>query len=114
MGFSSSVIFPLYIVLRRRQISRFVRIFSANSTNHLSTLKMGTGTLIALSVASAVALYARSLGSSYSMVFLGLWASSIAQLTLYLAYHSLVYRWFLSSTKALPYPKVCAMFLPMH
>ncbi|TFA99766.1 Cytochrome P450 72A13 [Trichoderma ghanense] len=66
---------------------------------------MGIQSLLVLAGTTAVASYLKQSGASYAAILLWLLGSLAAQLALYLAFSSLVYRWLLSPTKGLPHPK---------
>jgi hypothetical protein len=67
---------------------------------------MGVQSLLALAIAAAVTSYLKLSGASYTIILLGLLASTVTQLAISLAFSSLIYRWFLSPTKSLPHPRV--------
>lgn len=66
---------------------------------------MGAASLATASVVGAVLFYSKLSGSSYPSLLLYLGAASLAEIAVYVVYHSLVYRWFFSATKSLPHPK---------
>lgn len=70
---------------------------------------MAVSSLLGLASTIALASYLKVSGASYPFVVLGLIASSVAQIAVYLGYSSLIYRWYLSPTKDLPHPKVCSL-----
>lgn len=67
---------------------------------------MGMLLEVAVLIAASLGIYARMIGATYLTVVLVLISSSAVQLALFLAYHSLIHRWFVASTKSLPHPKV--------
>ncbi|KAK3365840.1 cytochrome P450 [Lasiosphaeria ovina] len=72
---------------------------------------MAVSSLLGLASTIALASYLKVSGASYPFVVLGLIASSVAQIAVYLGYSSLIYRWYLSPTKDLPHPKGTPFFL---
>lgn len=67
---------------------------------------MGMLLEVAVLIAASLGIYARMIGATYLTVALVLISSSAVQLALFLAYHSLIHRWFVAPTKSLPHPKV--------
>ncbi|KAK3685832.1 cytochrome P450 [Podospora appendiculata] len=66
---------------------------------------MATISLLALASSLALISYLKVSGASFSAVALSFVLSLTVQAAIYLGYSSLVYRWYLSPTKQLPYPE---------
>jgi hypothetical protein len=62
--------------------------------------------IFALPLLASVAA-ARSLKTSMLLLLPQLCLVLAVEVALYLAFHSLIYRWFISPTSSLPYPPVC-------
>lgn len=71
-----------------------------------TAVTMGVLLETAVLTAASLSIYARIVGSTYLTVVLVLFSFSAVQLALFLAYHSLIHRWFVVPTKVLPHPKV--------
>lgn len=83
----------------------YLVLFIPSSTEKPTAVTMGVLLQVAVTIAASLSVYARLIGATYStavFVFIGCWS---VQLALFLAYHSLIHRWFISPTKVLPYPK---------
>lgn len=64
----------------------------------------------AVLIAASLSIYTRIVGATYWTVILVLISSLAVQLALFLAYHSLIHRWFVAPTKVLPHPRVRSCF----
>lgn len=71
-----------------------------------TAVTMGLLSEAAVLIAALLSIYTRIVGATYLTVILVLFSSSAVQLALFLAYHSLIHRWFVVPTKVLPHPKV--------
>lgn len=78
--------------------------------NYNTTVIMGIPIEVAVLTAASLSICARLIGASFSTVLIVLISSSAVQLALFLAYHSLIHRWFVVPTKVLPYPRACLFF----
>lgn len=76
------------------------------STEKPTVVTMGVLLEAAVLIAASLSIYARIVGATYLTVILVLISCSAVQLALFLAYHSLIHRWFVVATKVLPHPKV--------